>query len=491
MSLSAALNVAQSALTTTSLQSSLVSRNVAGSGDTGYSRKSGLLVTDYGGTVRVASVGRAVDTVLFTAKLTATSATATQQAITDGIARLETTVNDPELDHSLASKLGALTNALQQYSVTPDDPLLAQDVLNQANDLASALNAASQTASDVRKQADADMAAGVERVNGLLTQFEQVNKMIVKGTQSNSDITDLLDSRDKILSQLSEEIGISTVTRGNNDMVIYTDGGVTLFETVPRAVTMAPSLALAAGTPGNAVYVDGVPVTGPNAIMPIKSGQIYGSSVVRDEVAVVYQNQLDEIARGLVEAFAESDQSGGGGPDQAGLFTYPGGPGVPATGTIMPGLAASIRVNPNADPAQGGDLDRLRDGGISDPLDPDYVYNTGGEAGYSGRIQGLLDKLGAQRAFDPATQADPTNTLAGFASSSVGWLEAKRQSGSVSLGYEQALLDRTSEALSNATGVNIDEEMTLLMELERSYSAASNIIATIDQMFESLLSAVR
>ena len=492
MSLSAALNVAQSALTTTSLQSSLVSRNVAGSGDAGYSRKSGLLVTDYGGTVRVASVGRAVDTVLFTAKLAATSSTATQQAITDGIAKLETTVNDPELDHSLAAKLGALTNALQQYSITPDDPLLAQDVLSEANDLASALNAASQTTADVRKQADADMAAGVERVNDLLTQFEQVNKMIVKGSQSNSDITDLLDSRDKILSQLSEEIGISTVTRANNDMVIYTDGGVTLFETVPRSVTMAPSLALAAGTPGNAVYIDGVPVTGPNAIMPIKSGQIYGSSVVRDDVAVVYQNQLDEIARGLIEAFAESDQGPPpAGPDQAGLFTYPGAPAVLASGVISPGLASSIFVNPNADPAQGGDLDRLRDGGISDPLDPDYVYNTGGEAGFSGRIQDMLDKLGSQRAFDPATQADPTNTLAGFASSSVGWLEAKRQTGSVTLGYEQALLDRTTEALSNATGVNIDEEMTLLMELERSYSAASNIIATIDQMFESLLSAVR
>ncbi len=32
-------------------------------------------------------------------------------------------------------------------------------------------------------------------------------------------------------------MGISTITRAGNDMVIYTDGGATLFETTPRTVT--------------------------------------------------------------------------------------------------------------------------------------------------------------------------------------------------------------------------------------------------------------
>ena len=49
--------------------------------------------------------------------------------------------------------------------------------------------------------------------------------------------------------------------------------------------------------------------------------------------------------------------------------------------------------------------------------------------------------------------------------------------------------ERASEALSNATGVNLDEEMTLLLEIERSYQASTKLIATIDNMFEALLSA--
>lgn len=493
MSLSSALNVAQSSLTATSTQTSVLSRNVAGADDPNYNRKAGVLVTTYGGAVRIASISRAMDSVLFSAKLGSTSTTSAQQAIVDALDQLEATVNDPELDQSLAAKLGDLTNALQQYGVTPDDPLLAQNVLTKATELVRTLNEASETVRTVRRQADADMGLGVDRVNSLLVEFEAANKAIVKGSQSGADITDQLDTRDRILSQLSEEIGISVATRPNNDMVIYTDGGVTLFETVSRTVSMAPNFSLGAGTSGNAVYVDGVPVTGPNAIMPIKSGQIYGSSVVRDEITVTYQSQLDEIARGLIEVFAESDQTGVG-PDQAGLFTYgppPGPAAVPATGVMVAGLAGAIRVNANADPSQGGNLDLLRDGGISDPLDPDYNYNTSGAAGFPDRIQGLLTSLGTGRSFDPVTGADPTDTLVGFAGSSVGWLEAQRQTSTQTLGYQTALLQRTTAALSNVTGVDINEEMTLMMELERSFNASSTLISTIDRMLEALLAAVR
>ena len=53
--------------------------------------------------------------------------------------------------------------------------------------------------------------------------------------------------------------------------------------------------------------------------------------------------------------------------------------------------------------------------------------------------------------------------------------------------YSDTLLQRSSEALSNETGVNIDEEMTSLLELERAYQASSRLITTIDNMLKTLL----
>jgi flagellar hook-associated protein 1 FlgK len=273
-------------------------------------------------------------------------------------------------------------------------------------------------------------------------------------------------------------------------MAVYTDSGVTLFDARPRTVSFARTLLFTPTTAGNAVYVDGVPITGTAGPMLAGSGRLTGLAAVRDGAAATCQSQLDEIARGLIQAFAESDQSAVPAlPDVPGLFTWAGAPAMPAAGTLVSGLAASIRVNPNADPAQGGDPSRLRDGGISSPGNPAYVYNATGAAGFSGRLDQLIDRMTAQQAFDPVAQAGPTATLGGYAASSVAWLQQARKSAADAGDYQTALLERASDALSKATGVNLDEEMTLLLELERSYQASTRLVATIDAMLGALLQA--
>ena len=77
-----------------------------------------------------------------------------------------------------------------------------------------------------------------------------------------------------------------------------------------------------------------------------------------------------------------------------------------------------------------------------------------------------------------------------FASSSAGWLEQARQTASNEADYRDTLLERSSDSLNKVTGVNLDEEMTLMLELERTFQASSKLISTIDQMMSALLSAV-
>jgi flagellar hook-associated protein 1 len=137
------------------------------------------------------------------------------------------------------------------------------------------------------------------------------------------------------------------------------------------------------------------------------------------------------------------------------------------------------------DPAQGGNAARLRDGGISG--NPAYLYNPAGASGYTQRLEQLLDRLNAPMAFDAAAQAAPSGTVAGFASSSVAWLQEARKSAEADNEYKTTLKDRASEALSKATGVNLDEEMAMLLELERSYQASTKLVSTIDNMLGALL----
>jgi flagellar hook-associated protein 1 FlgK len=81
-------------------------------------------------------------------------------------------------------------------------------------------------------------------------------------------------------------------------------------------------------------------------------------------------------------------------------------------------------------------------------------------------------------------------SLQDFASSSAGWLEAQRQGASQQVAYQETLLAQASEALSNATDVNMDDETALMLQLEKSYSASAKLISVIDQMLKTLLNAV-
>jgi flagellar hook-associated protein 1 len=207
---------------------------------------------------------------------------------------------------------------------------------------------------------------------------------------------------------------------------------------------------------------------------------------VRDEIAVTYQKQIDAIAGGLINALAETDRLSATGPALAGLFTYAGGPGLPAATT---GLGSSIRVNPAADLAQGGNPFTVRDGGMN--AGSQYKYNTTDSAAFSERLRALRSTLGADRTFASDSELPLSASLQTAAESSASWLESTRKVASVQVDSESALLNRASTALSNATGVNRDDEVAAMLELEKSYAASAKLIATIHTMLQSLLDAVR
>ena len=355
--------------------------------------------------------------------------------------------------------------------------------------MATALNQATNTVQSVREGADADMNISVQNINQLLSQFQTVNTAIVKGTISGDDVTDYLDQRDTIVSKLSQEVGVTMAIRTNGDAALYTDSGVVLFDKTARAVSFAPITSYAATTTGNAVYIDGVPVTGANSVMPLKSGKLAGLAQLRDNDTVTYQSQLDEVARGLINAFKESDQSPVPAlPDVPGLFTYPGAPAMPASATVSVGLAGLISVAASVDPAQSGNPNLLRDGAISG--NPAYQYNTAGNGGYSTRLQQLITNMDAAQPFDPTSQGKPSGSVIDFAASSTSWIENQRKTANDNSQYQSTLLDRSTAALSNVAGVNMDDEMSLMLQVERTYSASSKIISTVDQMLQSLLAAV-
>ncbi|WP_158816247.1 flagellar hook-associated protein FlgK [Methylocapsa sp. S129] len=511
MSLSSAFNIINSSFNANASQTAAISSNISNASTTGYTLKTANLATNSYGGVEVSSITRATNVALLEQMLAANSTSAQQSALANGLTQLSATVNDSTSVSSSSSTttasgqspsamLANLDSALQNYEASPSDATVAQSVITAASQLTSSLNSATATVQQVRSQADAGMATSVATINSLLGQFQTVNNTIVSGLQSGADVTDAEDSRDNILSQLSQQIGISTVTSANGSESIYTDSGVTLFQTTARAVTFTATPTLTAGASGNAVIVDGVPITGSSSPMAIQSGALAGLATLRDTVAPQYQAQLDQIASGLINAFAETNQANPATPDPLpGLFTYPGVTSatvLPTATTVPAGLAGQIEVNASVDPSQGGNANLLRDGGIANTTageptgDTDYTYNTTGAASYTTRIQQMISGISATQSFDPTAGAGSSDSLTAYADASVSWVQGQYQQASDQATSSSALATTASQALSSATGVSLDNETSQMLSLENSYQTTAKLLTTVNNMFSSLLTAV-
>jgi flagellar hook-associated protein 1 len=487
--LSSALSQALSGLRVSSAQSALAARNISRANEENYTRKHTVLTTDVDGSARIESYARNAEKKLLDTYNTSLSNASGLRTILAALEQLQETVGDVSDEKSLASEVARLQDHLKASEANPNDRSIAAVVTRTATNLSEQLNSISADVDAVRSEADRGLKNSVASINDLLTKLQELNARITKTIQSDQEQAEALDSRDAVLKSLAAEVGIRTVAQENNGISVYTDGGVTLFNQVARKVTFTQVPAISASSIGNAVYIDGVPIVGPGAQMPSQSGKLAGFSEVRDRLAPQYQAQLDEMARGLIFAFAERDQTlPPSQPDASGLFGFAGGPALPTGMAVITGLASSIRVNPAFDPQQGGNPMFLRDGGANGP---NFLYNPNGDAGFQTRLTSLVAAMDSAMSFAPATGLAGTSSLKDFAAESSGWLAAQRADVNEKSQYHDAMETRTKDALQRTVGVNIDDEMSAMLNLERSYQASAKIISVVDQMFKSLLEAVR
>lgn len=583
MSLSSALDTAKSSLAAAQTQTSIISRNIANVNTVGATRKYATVATGAQGQVQITSITQSSNSVLFRNLLEANSAVGKGNVISNGLDRISETLGDTELARSPAALVARLGDALNTLAASPNNYELARSAATVAGDLVTSLNEASLTVQAIRRDADNELVLAAADINKILATIEDLNRRVVDGTRAGADTTDLNDQRDQAVVALSEYIGVTSQIRGENDLVLYTDSGVTLFETKARAVEYSATPGLNETIiQGNAFRIDGTAVTGDLAYMPLRSGSVAGLVALRDDVLVTYQTQIDEIARGLVAAFAESDPSGTAA-DRTGLFASTAVPpaltlsgsvdltaiasgdtlsfdleygnqiyrasyvftsapatandyraavqaaidaAVPASGVGTLGggrVAATVAGSTLTLAALGagaysafgisgvseGGLGnsrklpsivglantlRLGDGVTADPTKlrdgVSYDYNVPNSGGFTTRLNQLSDALAASRAFSATSGADSSAGIADFAASSVSWLQASRQESLSQTEYKTTLLERTRETLSNATGINMDEQLTRLIEIERSYQASSKLISTIDEMLQTLINSI-
>ena len=345
---------------------------------------------------------------------------------------------------NLGTALGDFFDAFQNLTTDPSDLALRQVAVSGAGEVASYFNGVSQQLDQVQAGLDQGVSGLSGQINSLLGQVATLNQQIGVASTAGNTPNDLLDQRDQALNTLSGLINVD-VTQSNNE-VILSCGGVSLVSGAVATQIQVdtsgthPALMTAAGT-------DLAPASGQAAG--------YAQSYQALDSTRASLDQLANAFSGQINALTTSGYDLNGNPGQA-LFTGSG--------------AANIAVNP----AMAANPALLALGSTA----------ASGDAGVATQITQLQDEntvppgSGAQATFQGA-YTDLVTTVG----------SAAQQAGNMQTNFTQ-LASTLQQQIQGITGVSSDEELTNMLAVQQAYQAAAQIISTVNNVMENMLTTM-
>jgi len=481
MSLAGALYNAFSGLKANSRAASLVSTNIANATTESYGRRELSLSPAAAGTtggVRIEGVIRHTDPVLFGDRLTSDAQLGYGTDMYTFAKRLESLVGTSGTSGSLTDRVTAFENALMTAASNPASTQRLELVATTGNDLAQTLNVLSEELQYSRQAADTAISTQVDTLNATMVRLDEINGAVISAATNGGDTASLLDERQRLLDQASAIVPLRVVTREKGDIAVFSRGGAILldgraFEVgFERTFAIDPSMTLAGGQL-NGLTLNGSPI--PSTSSGLLSGGSLGAQFeIRDEAAVERQSELDGIARDLIERLDPTGPDPTLGPTDPGLFTDTGLAFNPADET---GISARIALNSLVAPGSGGSW-RLRDG---------LGAATTGQVGDARLLQDISDALTSPTV--PGSSALPSlsrsfiDHVSEFSSAAAG--ERVRRENTQTFLTTQNL---TLKELELSKGVDTDQELQRLMQIEQHYAANAQVMSTVDELLQRLMS---
>jgi flagellar hook-associated protein 1 FlgK len=497
MSMGSAVSIAAGGLSLVSSQLALVSQNVANAGTVGYSEESlapqSMAVGDQSMGVVAGPATSDVSAALLQSSMAQGASVAALQTTQTALQALDSVAGTVGQTTDLSSMIGAVQDSFSTLLQDPTNQTQQSAVVAAASQLTQGLNQQSNAIVQGRQTAQNDIVSGVTQLNQALGQIGTLDQQITLAQATGGSVASLLDARNTAMSSVAALTGATAITQPNGSILVVAPGG-TLLPTDGTQITTQP----ATMAPGNA-SPPAINLGGQDITAALSGGSLGANITLRDQTLPTRQAGLDQVAQTLASRFADQGLT---------LFTDSSG-AVPSAGTPVQagyvGFSGTIQVNPQvqANPAL------VRDGttaiaGSATGATAFTPNPTGGPAGFNTLITRVLNQTfgteeqpGVPQAAAPTTGLGPLGNLSlttsGSASISdlatVLTASQAQQSSNVSaqLLSAQTLQTGTATRINSQSGVNIDAEMSHMIELQNAYGANAKILATLQTMFTTLL----
>lgn len=470
MSLSSSIANAFSGLSVTARSAQVVSSNLSNALNEDYSRREIELASTRQGGATYVQTSRFVDRAL-TADLRNASANLNlSKERLEASNALMGSVGMPDDANSLSMHLSRFDAALRYLESDSSSEVRMRDVLFNAQSLAQKFNATETKIQGLRKQADSQIAAMTSSLNTKLQQIVTLNSEVTSAIINGRDANSLLDQRKALVDDISEIVPVREMRRDNEAISLISTNGKLLVEATAvqfnftKTNEILPHMSLSGGEL-SALSSGGDEIDLGRTNGPLAGGRLQGLFEVRDQLSVSAQRDLDEIALNLSERMRDLPSDLTSTPTSAGMFTDNGLRSDPVDIT---GLAGRLQTNVNMDPGAGGELWRIRDG--MDAIIPS-------SAGDSKLITDMITSLASVDAYGPMNE-QVSDLISGLSQTTS---EIEQEETFANAHFEQL------RKLNLENGVNTDEQLQKLLQIETNYAANAKVMQTIEEMFAAIL----
>lgn len=447
------LEIAKQTILQSQTALSVTSNNIANSKVEGYTRQNANITTNImvnrghlsiGTGANLTSIDRVRDGFLDKQYRGNLAVYGQSLVLSEGLQRIETYFGGLNDTTGLKKDIGTFFDSLEELSKNPEIAGIKQIVKDAANTVTSSFNTLSHSLVSLKEQYASYTCSKINEINRTLDELNSLNIEISKATALGTQPNDLLDSRDRLLDSLSQSLDISIVHADNNTVNIVSNGIVLLQDSyvnkIEAEVTNNYDI--------NVRYKDG-------GVFKPTTGELSGYVEIVNTILPKYQNELDTLANEFITNFNNIHSQGvySDGSNAVQFFTG--------------NSASTIAVN---------------DIIIQDPTK--IATSSDGTSGNNDIVKQLIylqnKKLLGGGEYTVITYFDKiSSNIAAETNNSISQSETY-----------STITKELYNKRANEIGVNEDEELLYSMQHQQLFSAASQILSTLQKMFDDLINAV-
>lgn len=373
--------------------------------------------------------------------------------------QVESIISEPS-DNGLSAYFSSFFNSWSQLTADPTSSQARLDVIQNAQNLSSRFKDVYDSLNEEMTSLQKEAVIKVNSINTYLQQINSYNQKIYQAAGQGLQPNDLMDSRDALITQLSQLVNISVQDGPNGTSNVSVAGAQGADLNSYNQFTIK-------SINGKMVLVS---QSDPNTSLSLTSGELYATTDMYSNVIPSYKTSLDNLANAFISNVNQIHMQGNtlvqGGASSTGIpfFGQLDGSGnvINAYSDGLMQINADIVNNPKniaASDTAGNDGNGNQANKIA--LLADQPISALGDLSVTDYYSNILNSIGI----------DKTNS------------DNKVQSGT-------AILQQLQTQQSSTSGVSLDEEMTQVLKFQRSYDAASKLIKVSDEMLQTLLNMV-